>query len=466
MKKTFFRRISALFMILCMGFALSACDKEAESESRRKTDTTTETPTPVPSNTDDNNGVKEPSGGSGTSAKTDASTIFTSRDLEQSPDLSDAAEIVLKDGETVSVTKDGTYHVTGTATNCTIRIEADDKAKVQLVLDGVSITNADSPAIYVVSADKCLITSLSSNELSVTGSFRADGETNTDAVIFSKDDLVLNGTGSLSVVSAYGNGISCKDDLKVTGGTYNLNTALDGLEANDTISICDGTFTITTRKDGMHCENDSDDTLGSIYISGGSFTIDAKSDAIQGTTTVVLDGGTYNLKGREGIEGTYITVNDGTITITATDDGINAPKKSTVNGTPAVIINGGTLNVTVGQGDTDAIDSNGDVYINGGTISITSTVSSIDYEGKAELNGGTLIINGEQVDSIPKSMFGGPGGGFPGQGQGRPGGGMQRPDDSDGNGFPGKRGRSEDGSSDFSSRPDGTDFQFPSRPEA
>ena len=74
----------------------------------------------------------------------------------------------------------------------------------------------------------------------------------------------------------------------------------------------------------------------------------------------------------------------------------------------------------MGQGDTDAIDANGDIIVNGGTIDITAQMSSFDYDGTAQYNGGTIIINGTQVDSIPQSMMGGRGGmngGFGGRGR-------------------------------------------------
>jgi hypothetical protein len=128
--------------------------------------------------------------------------VFTDRDLLQTPDLSEAQYLTASDGETLSITEAGIYVISGSAEDCTIRVEAADDAKVQLVLDGVSITNADFPAIYVISADKCFVTTTDSeNSLTVTGSFTSDGDTNTDAVIFSKDDLVLSGTGSLEITS-------------------------------------------------------------------------------------------------------------------------------------------------------------------------------------------------------------------------------------------------------------------------
>lgn len=105
------------------------------------------------------------------------------------------------DGETITITEEGTYILTGTASECTVLVNAAD-AKVQFVLDGVTITNTSEPAIYVLDADKCFVTSAegSENVLLVSSSFATDTENgvNTDAVIFSKADLTLNGTGSLN----------------------------------------------------------------------------------------------------------------------------------------------------------------------------------------------------------------------------------------------------------------------------
>ncbi|SEK57884.1 carbohydrate-binding domain-containing protein [Ruminococcus albus] len=333
------------------------------------------------------------------------SDIFTTRDLEQTADVSDSKNITVSDNSTIEITDEGVYTISGSAKNCTIKIMADENAKIQLVLDGISITNSDSPAIYAVSADKVFITTTDSeNTLTVSGQFTADGETNTDAVIFSKDDLVLNGTGTLNITSAYGNGVTSKDEMKITGGTYNVNTALDAFEANDAISISDGTFNIATNKDGFHCEND--EAEGSITIMGGTFIINAESDGIRATSLLRIDGGTFDITASEGLEATYVLINDGNITIYGSDDGINASSKTNSCET-AIEINGGDLDVSVGQGDTDAIDSNGSIYVNGGTINVTAQMSSFDYDLSAEFNGGTIIINGSEVSEIPQSMMGG-----------------------------------------------------------
>ena len=396
------KRISAIALITMLSASLVACGSSTSStasSSQASSQTTS----------------KSSAEASNTSA--DSSSVFTDRDLTQTADTSNAKKLTLSDGKDVTITEAGVYIISGTAKDVSIIVDAADDAKVQLVLENANITNADSPCIYVKNADKVFVTTSngSENTLTVSGSFTADGDTKTDAVIFSKDDIVLNGEGKLNI-SSTDNGISGKDDIKITGGTINITCTADAVEANDSISVADGNITINTQKDGLHCENDDDNTKGSIYISGGTCDITAGSDGIQATTTLVIDGGTFNISSAEGLEATNVTINDGSITISASDDGINASRKSTAQSV-CVTINGGNIKITMGQGDTDGIDSNGDLYITGGTIDITGQ-STCDYDGKAEKTGGTLIINGQETDTIPNQMMGGRGG------MGGPGGDM------------------------------------------
>ena len=358
----------------------------------------------------------------GYSSALDTADLFTSRDLEQEADLSEAKAVTVSDGETVTIKTGGVYVIKGTASNAQILVTTSDDDKVQLVLDGVSITNESIPCIYVKNADKVFVTTTESeNTLSVTGTFTADGDTNTDAVIFSRDDLTLNGKGILNI-SSTDNGISSKDDLKITGGTINITCTSDALEANDSILMADGTVAISTSKDGLHAENDEDNTKGYIYIRGGNLTVEAGDDAVHATTIAQVDGGTLTLTGREGIEGTWIQINDGTVSISASDDGINAGQKSQI-ATPTAEFNGGTVTIVMGSGDTDAVDSNGNLIINGGTLDITAQ-SPFDYDGSGQLNGGTLIVNGTETTSLANQMGdGGMGGGrMGGHGGGHMGG--------------------------------------------
>ncbi len=349
-----------------------------------------------------------------TNGAIDASDLFSERDLTQVADLTDAQAITLASGQDVQITEEGVYVVTGDASDATIVVDAEDGAKVQLVLDGASITNEDAPAIYVKSADKVFVTTTegSTNRLSVTGAFTSDGDTNTDAVIFSKDDLTLNGLGTLEV-SSTGNGITSKDDLKVTGGTYDIDAAADALEANDAILVSGGALTITTSKDGLHAENDEDASTGYVYICGGSLDIEAADDGIQATTILQIDGGSFSIRAAEALEATYVQVNGGSFDIEASDDGINATTKSTSVGTPTIEVTGGELGITMGAGDTDALDANGNLVISGGTIDITAQ-SAFDFDGTVTFTGGTVTVNGEQVSEISNSMM--MGGGMGGHG--------------------------------------------------
>ncbi len=403
------KKVSAIILTLLLSFSFVGCTT-AQNESETTTDIQTsdtsavsnEITTEVSSTAETDSQVSTSIEGSALNT----TEMFTERDLQQSADLTGATEITVSDGQDVAIDTEGVYVLSGEAKNVSIIVEADEEAKVQIVLDGISITNESAPVIYVKSADKVFVTSTDSeNYMEVSGTFVADGDTNTDAVVFSKSDLVFNGTGTLEIVSAQGNGITSKDQLKVTGGIYNITSAADGLEANDAILVYDGDISADSDKDALHSENEDDATMGNIYILNGTFNITADDDAIQGNNIVQIDGGTINVETcAEGIEGTYIQINGGQIDIYATDDGINATNKSTSD--VVLEVNGGTINVTMGSGDTDAFDSNGDLYINGGTISIEAN-SAFDAAGIAELNGGTVTVNGETVTQITQSQMGG-----------------------------------------------------------
>lgn len=333
-----------------------------------------------------------------------AGDLFTSRDYEQTADLSGAVSYTVSDGQDIRITAAGVYVLTGSASNVTVYVEAGKDDKVQLVLDGVSVANTNFPVIYVKTADKVFITVSGDSALSVTDSFASDGSTKTDGVIFSKTDLTLNGTASLTV-SSTDNGIVCKDDLKITGGTFTVTASTKAVDANDSIRIAGGALYLTAGTDGLHAENDGDDTKGYVYIGGGNLTISAGDDGIHALSVVQIDGGTLNIKAAEGIEGTYVQFNGGTVNIQSTDDGVNAAYKSSAY-TPTVEINGGDITVAMGAGDTDGIDSNGNIIMNGGTVTVTGN-STFDYDGTAQYNGGTIIANGQQIAYIPNQMMGG-----------------------------------------------------------
>ena len=327
---------------------------------------------------------------------------FTDRDKEQNPDLTGAEKISVTDGKDITVSKEGTYVLSGSAKNVTVTVDAGKDAKVQLVLDGLTVTNTDAPVIVVENADKVFVTTASGskNTLSVSGTFPEEE----DAVIYSRDDLTLNGLGTLTIVSS-DKGIDSNDDLKITGGSYDITTDGTALKANDTIRIADGTIDIKSGNDGLHSENEEDDSLGHIYIFGGDLTIEADDDAVHAESLLVISGGTMNITDSEGLEATNIAIDNADISIQASDDGINAGKKSSAY-EACITINSGTVRVAMNGYDTDAIDSNGNITVNGGTVDITGQ-SAFDCDGKAAYNGGTIIVNGQTVNAITSQQMGG-----------------------------------------------------------
>lgn len=361
---------------------------------------------------------------------------ITEKDMDTSYSGAESKLIKLTDDSgTVKITEEGTYVVTGSTSDGMILIEVDKEEDVHLVLRDATINSSTSAAIYVACADEVYITLEGSNTLSNGGKYVAIDENDIDAVIFSKDDLTINGSGSLSIDTDANHAIVCKDDMVITGGNYDINAKVDAINTNDSLAITDGTFKISCGDDAIH-------TDGILQIDGGEFDITAA----------------------EGLEGTYITINDGTLVINASDDGINAGQK-VQDYTPTVIINGGDITITMGAGDTDGIDANGNIYINGGTTRITGQ-STIDYDGVAEKNGGTLIINGQETDTISNQFMGGDPGAQGGKGERGNMGQMpngfdgQLPEGFDGmtppNGFDGQMPNGFDGQ-----MPEGFDGQFP-----
>jgi len=358
-----------------------------------------------------------------TESDSGSSELFSKRDLSGDWDTDEAVAVILtgdgaesdsaavvSSGSAVTITAAGTYVLTGTLEDGSIVVDADKEDKVQLVLDGVTINSDNFAAIYVKQADKVFVTLAgdSSNTLSNGGTFTQIDDNNVDAVIFSKDDLTLNGSGTLRISSPGGHGIVGKDEVTITGGTYEIAASSHAISGKDSIAVSGGSFLLGAGKDGLHSENDDDETLGNIFITGGDFDIRVYDDGIHANSLLQIDGGSIAITAAEGLEATYIQINDGEINIQATDDGINAARKSGAY-VPTAEFNGGTITIVMGSGDTDAVDSNGDIIVNGGTINVTGS-SSFDYDGTAQFNGGTIIVNGQTVTSIPNQMMGGMGG--------------------------------------------------------
>ena len=382
----------------------------------------------------------------------DTSDMFSNKDKEIGYDESDCSKITLSgssassedknvsiSGSTVTITKEGTYLLSGTLDNGQIIVDADDNAKVRLIFNGVNINCDTSAAVYVKQADKVFITLAkgTQNTLSNTKEFVAIDDNNIDGVIFSKEDLTLNGSGSLTVNAKYGHGIVAKDDLVISGGTYTITAEKKGISANDSIRIADGEFTITSGTDALHAENTDDTSKGYIYIAGGTFTLTAGTDgmdasgAVQiddGTFTITTGGGSSNASTKQngsrnadwgnwggGMGGNMGGMNDwGSMDDSNarqmsadTTDELSVVTLATVSGAAStttaassdsakgiksdssVAINNGTFQI---DSSDDAIHSNNAVSVSNGTLNITSGDDGIHADAALTVSGGTVNI--------------------------------------------------------------------------
>ena len=400
----------------------------------------------------------------------DVSNMFSDRDKEIGYDEENSTVIKLSDdsttcdsdavqisGNTVTIIDEGTYILSGTLTDGMVIVDSEDTDKVQLVLNGVDITSAESAAIYVREADKVFITTASDSKNTLTngGTYTAIDDNNIDAAIFSKSDLTLNGAGSLTITAKAGHGVVSKDDLVLTSGTYQIDAASHGLSGKDSVRIASGSYTIVSGKDGIHAENADDTSLGFVYLADGTFDITSDGDGISAGNWLQADGGVYTVKAGGGSENVQksdgewqfgpgqktestdtteedtvsMKAIDGEFTLASGDDGIHADSATTISGGTVDItesyegieglsidITGGDTTVTASDdglnaaggndssgfegpgGDQFAAEDGAYIQISGGTLKVNASGDGIDSNGDITISGGETYVSGPTND--------------------------------------------------------------------
>ena len=383
-------------------------------------------------------------------------TEFTDREKSGSYKASEAVKITLNkttatvsgrgakaDGSTITITEEGVYVVSGTLEDGQIIVDASDSDKVQIVLNGVNINCETNATIYVREADKVFITLAenSSNTLGGGNEYTQIDDNTVDGVIFSKSDLVCNGTGSLTIEADYKHGIVSKDDLVITGGTYKITAADNGITAKDQLKILDGSFDIDAANSAVKAKNTDDTELGNIYIAGGIFTIEAEQDGFHATGSIVVDDGTITVnsgddgfhadldtvihggtilveKSYEGLEGKRVVVNGGDITVNASDDGANAAGSGDDDSNAAS--SNDDSSAVVNSGDDSSISGTADgkepPQMPPDTENGSDMQPSQDFDPENAPSGGNAPQdfdpgNAPSDGDAPQMMQGGPGGG-------------------------------------------------------
>ena len=201
------------------------------------------------------------------------------------------------EGTTVSITAPGIYQLTGACSNGQIVVQLDKAEKAQLVLNGLTLTCADSAPLYVISADKVSLTLApgSVNAFTDAAVYTRVFEKSPKGCISSRDDLTVNGSGELTVTGLNNNGIDCSNDLKIVGGTVTVTAVKNALKGDDSVAVKDGVITLTAGKDAIKADNADEPGKGYVYVAGGSLTIDAGDDALQGQQDVTVTGGSIQV---------------------------------------------------------------------------------------------------------------------------------------------------------------------------
>jgi len=328
--------------------------------------------------------------------------LFSDRDKRT--DYSDAVHVNLKDGGTVcasplvsvegdriTITGDGTFLLSGSLSDGQIIVDAGDDAKIQIVLNGVDIQCSDSAALYVKKADKVFVTLADGmqNELSNKEGFATLDDNHVDGVIFSKDDLTFNGSGSLKIQAADGHGIVCKDELVFVDGSYEVSSKRHALSGKESVCVAGGSFQLTSGGDGIHADYEEDETLGFIYINGGSFHIESGGDGMDasgaleiadGQITIQAGGGYENGEQKSGGWGTNRGV-EITETDTVSTKGLKASKN--------LLIHGGNFEIDTAD---DALHSNADMLIENSTFSVYTGDDGLHADNRMAVQGGKITV--------------------------------------------------------------------------
>lgn len=313
------------------------------------------------------------------------------------------------DGTDVSITAAGTYVFSGDCDNGSITVKK-GVTGVTIVLNGLTLTNDDSAAITLnKTAEASLIAAAGTTN--TVADTEGSSDENAAVKVKSGAALAIGGKGTLTVDGNAKNGIKGAADAVITVAEVklNINAADDGLSCDDELNITGGTLSITAGGDAVKASPDTGDTenpdttsLGNVTISGGTLTLSAAEDGIQADGDLTISGGTFHVKTNGGHTtaltddsasckgfkaGKTLTVTGGTLTVDSADDALHASTD--------VTISGGTLTLATGD---DAVHADNDLVIGTKGASSTSTPRiniTASYEG---LEGTTVTVYSGDID--------------------------------------------------------------------
>lgn len=354
-------------------------------------------------------------------------SITLSTDGSTSTDAS-----VLINGQTVTITQEGTYQIAGTLDDGALIVESGENAKITLVLGGVSIKNTTGAAIQIGTADDVTIeleegtTNVLQSGEKVDIAAATESEEASGGALQSKTDLKIKGKGSLTVLGYLNNGIHCTKDLKIKNGNISVTALGHGIKGKKSVTVSGGTVTVTSGKDGITSDETENEEKGFVTIEGGEIIITSAGDGVSAETTLTVTGGvisiisgggsanaqqkTDNMRGWwdfdnsagdddnascKGLKaGKALVISGGSITIDAQDDALHTDGDMTISGGECILSTGddgahAELSLTVLDGKITVLTSYEGLEANqitlaGGDLDITASDDGINANGGSD----------------------------------------------------------------------------------
>ena len=319
----------------------------------------------------------------------------------------DGNGVTEKDSE-ILIAEAGTYLFRGTLTDGRIIIDTDKQNKVQLVFDGVNITCSNSSPFYVKSADKVFLTLTENSENTLSDGkeyvYATEGENEPDAVIYSADDITINGKGRLAINANYNEGITSKNEIVISDSHISINSVGNAIKGKDSTAINSAVININSQKDGIKSSNTEETEKGFVYIKNSDITISSKEDGIQAESAVIADGdskisiisgGGYTenteshndiFGGGKGFGGGKFNRNE------LQQESENTESQISAKGIKAkgyINIEGGDFEINSCD---DTIHSNYNVNISDGNLILSSGDDAINADNKINITGGKIDV--------------------------------------------------------------------------
>lgn len=311
---------------------------------------------------------------------------------------------VSQTNQTVSITKSGVYELVGSCSNCKIRIYAGNNAEVTLLFNNADLSSQNGSVIDCISAKTLTLYTKkgTKNSLSDSGNYTG-AEAESDAAVFTRSDLLINGEGELNITGAYGDAVKCKDAVVIYDGTLNVTSADDGITGKDSVTVYGGTVSVNAGGDGIKSTNDTDEGRGNITIAGGELNITSEKDGIQAEKALTINDGKITIKSGGDAADADVTAQDSPwdfdrrggsqggqgaqLSQSGQTDDTSSHKGLKAGG--GITINDGEINIKSAD---DSIHSNADVEINGGTLTLSSCDDGVHSDETLRITNGNITV--------------------------------------------------------------------------